>query len=63
MGDGWDLLQTLHPTPHAVPIIALLGLENTQQQRAQALGACIVLSNPVDRESLLAGATAVLDNV
>ena len=61
-GDGWRLLQTLHLMHHSAPIIAMLGQESAQQQRAYALGACIVLPKPIDRKRLLTSATAALEN-
>jgi CheY-like chemotaxis protein len=62
-GDGWRLLQALHLTHHSAPIIAMLGQESGQQQRAYALGVCMVLPKPVGRNRLLTSATAVLENV
>jgi DNA-binding NtrC family response regulator len=61
-GDGWQLLQTLHLTHHSAPIIAMLGQESGQQQRAYALGACIVLPKPIDRKRFLTSVTTALEN-
>jgi CheY-like chemotaxis protein len=47
---------------HSAPIIAMLGQESGQQQRAYALGACIVLPKPIDRKRFLTSVTTALEN-
>jgi DNA-binding response OmpR family regulator len=59
-GDGWRCLQALSLTGHSAPIVAMIGQESDLRQRAEALGARIMLPKPVGRKRLLTGVAAVL---
>lgn len=61
-GDGWRVLQLLEPQGNTLPIIAMLGQESREHQRAQALGVYTVLPKPVDRQQLLASTGALLQD-
>lgn len=61
-GDGWRCLQALSWSGHVAPIIAMSARaqENDLRQRAETLGASLLLPKPVGRERLLSSIVAVL---
>ena len=61
-GDGWRVLQLLKPQANSLPIIAMLGQESREHQRARALGVRAVLPKPVDRQLLLASTSNLLQD-
>lgn len=59
-GDGWRVLSALQAVHNTTPVVVMIGTEGFNQQRAWDMGACVVLTKPVGRETLLAGVMTAL---
>ena len=59
-GDGWRVLSALQATNNTIPVVVLIGTEDSSRPPARVLGACVVLSKPVGREVLLSSVMKAL---